>query len=126
MRAGLLVAALLAAGCEWTRPYQDLPDKNLVIRNGSPDVRVLVAVNRVDASCNRGCGEMPQTAEQFRQMYKAPEGGYYRVVADAYPLPGNRTKVQWFGPSHGEDTLIRAIKSWASGENLGCPDFTKG
>ncbi len=57
-------------------------------------------------------------------VHKVPEGGYYRVVADAYPLPGNRTRLQWFGPSRGEDVLIRAIKSWASGENLGCPDFT--
>ncbi len=56
---------------------------------------------------------------------KMPEGGYYRIVADAYPLPGNRTKVEWFGPSKGQDVVLRAIKSWASGENLGCPDFTK-
>jgi hypothetical protein len=56
---------------------------------------------------------------------KVPEGGMYRLVADAYPLPGNRTRVQWFGPSRGMDVVVRAIKSWASGENLGCPDFTK-
>ncbi|HEY9531833.1 MAG TPA: hypothetical protein VIQ55_10595 [Burkholderiales bacterium] len=56
---------------------------------------------------------------------KVPEGGTYLLVADAYPLSGNRTKLQWFGPSRGHDTLIRAVKGWATGENLGCPDLTK-
>ena len=54
-----------------------------------------------------------------------PEGGPYIIVADAYPLPGNRTKVQMLAPTKGQDVVIRAIKSWASGENLGCPDLTK-
>jgi hypothetical protein len=54
-----------------------------------------------------------------------PEGGPYIIVADAYSLPGNRTKVQMIAPTKGQDVVIRAIKSWASGESLGCPDFTK-
>jgi hypothetical protein len=54
-----------------------------------------------------------------------PEGGPYIIVADAYPLPGNRTKVQMLAPTKGQAVVIRAIKSWASGENLGCPDLTK-
>lgn len=54
-----------------------------------------------------------------------PAGGPYIIVADAYPLPGNRTKVQMLAPTKGQDVVIRAIKSWASGENLGCPDLTK-
>ena len=54
-----------------------------------------------------------------------PAGGPYVIVADAYPLPGNRTKVQMIAPTKGQDVVIRAIKSWASGENLGCPDLTK-
>ena len=56
---------------------------------------------------------------------KPPEGGVYIVVADAYPLPGNRTRIQLYGPSRGYDMLYRAIRGWASGENLGCPDMTK-
>jgi hypothetical protein len=54
-----------------------------------------------------------------------PEGGPYIIVADAYPLAGNRTKLQLIAPTKGQDVVIRAIKSWASGENLGCPDLTK-
>jgi len=54
-----------------------------------------------------------------------PEGGYYLLVVDAYPVDRNTTRVQWFGPSRGYDALIRAVKGWAAGENLGCPDMTK-
>jgi hypothetical protein len=54
-----------------------------------------------------------------------PPGGSYIIVADAYPLPGNRTKVQLIAPTKGQDVVIRAIKGWASGESLGCPDLTR-
>lgn len=56
---------------------------------------------------------------------KPPEGGTYLVVADAYPLAGNRTRIQLFGPAKGYDVLYRAIRGWATGDNLGCPDMTK-
>jgi len=56
---------------------------------------------------------------------KPPEGGIYLIVVDAYPLPGNRTRIQLFGPSMGYDVLYRAIRGWATGDNLGCPDMTK-
>jgi hypothetical protein len=54
-----------------------------------------------------------------------PPGGPYIIVADAYPLPGNRTKLQLLAPTKGQDVVIRAIKAWASGESVGCPDLTK-
>ena len=56
---------------------------------------------------------------------KPPEGGAYIIVADAYPLPGNRTRMQLYGPSIGYDVVYRAIRGWASGDSLGCPDLTK-
>jgi hypothetical protein len=56
---------------------------------------------------------------------EVPDGGYYLLVADAYPMENNRTRLELFGPSRGYDVLIRAVKGWASGENLGCPDMTK-
>ena len=54
-----------------------------------------------------------------------PEGGYYLLVADAYPLAKNRSRIEIFGPSMGHDVLINAIKGWATGKNIGCPDLTK-
>lgn len=56
---------------------------------------------------------------------KEPEGGYYLIVADAIPLDKNTTRVDLYRPSMGYDALIKAIKGWAAGENLGCPDLTK-
>lgn len=54
-----------------------------------------------------------------------PKGGYYLLVADAYPAGRNKTRIQMFRPSIGFDPLIQAIRNWASGKNLGCPDMTK-
>jgi hypothetical protein len=56
---------------------------------------------------------------------KEPEGGYYLLVADAYPVNENTTRVDLFRPSVGYDVLIKGIKGWASGDILGCPDLTK-
>ena len=54
-----------------------------------------------------------------------PKDGYYLLVVDAIPISKNKTKVVFYRPSMGFDTLITAIKGWASGENLGCPDLTQ-
>lgn len=59
------------------------------------------------------------------KVAKEPEGGYYLMVVDAYPVAAGKTRVQTFGPSIGVDVLMRAFKGWATGENLGCPDLTK-
>jgi hypothetical protein len=59
------------------------------------------------------------------KVTKEPAGGYYLLVADAYPVDQRRTKVQMFRPSVGHGVLIRAVRGWATGEDLGCPDMTK-
>ena len=59
------------------------------------------------------------------KVHKEPEGGHYLIVADAYPVGSNRTRIELFGPSKGHDVIYRAINGWATGENLGCPDLTK-
>ena len=53
-----------------------------------------------------------------------PAGGAYRLIVDAYPLEGNRTRLQWFAPSAADDFLLHAVQLWASGQNMQCPDFT--
>jgi hypothetical protein len=67
--------------------------------------------------------------QDFKQgvmkVYTEPAGGHYLLVADAYPLDSNRTRLEFYRPSMGYDVLIRAIKGWASGQTLGCPDMTK-
>lgn len=56
---------------------------------------------------------------------KEPEGGYYLIVADAYPVDAKRSRLQLFGPSMGYDVIYKAIIGWATGKDLGCPDLTK-
>jgi hypothetical protein len=59
------------------------------------------------------------------KVTKEPEGGYYLVVTDAYPVSKNKTKIVIYRPSMGYDVMIKAIKGWASGKTTGCPDMTK-
>ena len=64
-------------------------------------------------------------AKGVMAVTQEPEGGYYLLVADAYPLDKNRTRIDLYRPSAGFGVLIKAIKGWATGEEVGCPDMTK-
>jgi hypothetical protein len=56
---------------------------------------------------------------------KEPDGGYYLLVADAQPVTQTKTRIDLYRPSMGHGVLIQAVKNWATGENVGCPDLTK-
>ena len=56
---------------------------------------------------------------------KEPEGGYYLLVADASPVSQTKTRIDLYRPSMGHGVLIQAVRNWATGENVGCPDLTK-
>jgi hypothetical protein len=56
---------------------------------------------------------------------KEPDGGYYVLVADAQPVTPTKTRIDLYRPSMGHGILIQAVKNWATGENVGCPDLTK-
>ena len=56
---------------------------------------------------------------------KEPQGGYYLLVADAQPITQTKTRIDLYRPSMGHGVLIQAVKNWATGENVGCPDLTK-
>ena len=104
---------------------------NIAVRmteRSSTSYHVVETVYKPTVLLGKGRAELHVQMEHKKGVIypgKVPEGGTYLLVADAYPLPGNRTKLEWFGPSRGHDTLIRAVKGWATGENLGCPDLTK-
>ena len=53
-----------------------------------------------------------------------PEDGSYFMVADAYRVGKNKTRVDVYRRTK-VDLLLEALKGWASGENLGCPDPAK-
>jgi len=58
-------------------------------------------------------------------VYEEPEAGHYLMVVDATPLGPNKSKIDFYRPSMGFDTLVTALRNWTKGENLGCPDLTK-
>ena len=55
----------------------------------------------------------------------APPDGYYRVVLDAVPVGQNRTKIDMYINSADDNLIRNALRGWAQGTNLGCPDVTK-
>ena len=57
-------------------------------------------------------------------LNKEPEGGSYYLIADAYPVARDRTKVDIYRRKRVE-VLPQAIRAWASGDNQGCPDQSK-
>lgn len=64
-------------------------------------------------------------AKGVMKVTKEPAGGYYLMVFDAIKAGKNKTRIEYYGPSMGHETMIKAIKGWASGKNVGCPDLTK-
>ncbi len=53
-----------------------------------------------------------------------PEGGAYRVVADATALSANRTRLdiyRMFYNDHTDEAIRDAFIHWAKGDSLGCP-----
>jgi hypothetical protein len=54
-----------------------------------------------------------------------PDGGYFLLVADAYPIADGQTQVDLYRPSMGYKVLLQAIRNWSTGDNIGCPDLTK-
>ena len=64
-------------------------------------------------------------AQGVMKVTAEPQGGYYLMVVDAIKAGKDKTRIEYYGPSTGYETMVRAIKGWASGENVGCPDLTK-
>ena len=54
------------------------------------------------------------------EVGNVPDGGMYHLVADAYPH-GKTTRVDVYRRTNA-GVLGQAVKGWASGQNLGCPD----
>lgn len=58
-------------------------------------------------------------------VYEEPANGHYVMVVDATPVSARKTRIDMYRPSMGVDVLTKAIKGWATGKNVGCPDMTK-
>jgi len=79
---------------------------------------VIVKKNRTEL-------HVQQHIDNTVKVTKEPKGGYYLFVADAYPVSKNTTQIDLYRPAMGYKILTKAVKGWASGKNMGCPDMTK-
>ncbi len=57
-------------------------------------------------------------------VYEVPEKGYYMMVVDAIPTGKNSSQIVMYRSSVGNKALVKAIKGWAAGKDIGCPDLT--
>lgn len=94
--------------------------------NTSYQVIVTRYTPTVQVSTERAEIHLQQHHEQgVLKITEEPENGYYMLVADAYPVDESHTRIEMFRPAFGYKHIIAAIKGWAKGDNMGCPDLTK-
>lgn len=59
------------------------------------------------------------------ELGSPPPDGWYIMVADAYPVAINTTRVESYFQWTSEHAAFKAVKHWATESNMGCPDLTK-
>jgi hypothetical protein len=55
----------------------------------------------------------------------SPPDGTYHVVLDATPIAKNRTRIDIYASKDRTSLIVKALRGWVQGDNLGCPDLTK-
>lgn len=68
--------------------------------------------------------QMKQTNAHFLGG-EPPKGGMYIAVIDIFKAGKNKTKIKVYSPKKFFLSVPKAVKHWAKGSNLGCPDFTQ-
>lgn len=56
------------------------------------------------------------------KLQKEPKGGYFVLLADANALEKKRSKVDVYYSVYRAKSLAAAVKGWAEGNDLTCPD----
>lgn len=59
------------------------------------------------------------------RWWKEPPGGKYILTAVITPTEVNKTKLDVYRPWAGYDLIPSAVRNWAEGTNLGCPNLAK-
>jgi hypothetical protein len=65
------------------------------------------------------------TGKGVHQAGDPPPEGFFTFVTDVYPVDRNTTRidVQKHTPIHA--SVVKAVRSWAEGTNMGCPDMSQ-
>ncbi|MDH5388648.1 MAG: hypothetical protein OEY06_09380 [Gammaproteobacteria bacterium] len=63
--------------------------------------------------------------EGSTELGDMPKDGWYMMVVDAYKINKNKTRVETYFQQPSYLGAFSAIKHWATGSNMGCPDLTQ-
>ena len=96
---------------------QSMTSYQVIVTDYNPTV--IVGENRTELHVQQDFLQGVMTVSEV------PPGGYYLMVFDATRIDGNTTQIEYYGPSRGFETMVKAIKGWASGGPVGCPDLTQ-
>lgn len=66
-----------------------------------------------------------KVTEGSTELGDIPPDGWYMMVVDAYPANKNTTRVESYYQSTAYHGAYTAVKLWANGTNMGCPDLTQ-
>ena len=61
----------------------------------------------------------------LKQLGGPPPDGFFIIVADVYPKGKNATQVDLQKHVPGLTDAMKAIRQWADGTNMGCPDLSQ-
>lgn len=59
------------------------------------------------------------------QLGSPPPDGFFIIVADVYPANANTSRVDVQKHTLGYAGVMKAIRHWAEGTNMGCPDLAQ-
>lgn len=66
-----------------------------------------------------------ELAGDVMTLQEPPEGGFYIFIADVSPIGTKESKVDAFYSEIRAQELLVAVKGWASGDDMSCPDLVK-
>jgi hypothetical protein len=59
------------------------------------------------------------------QLGGPPPEGFFIIVTDVYPVDRSTSRVDVQKHMPGYDGVIKAVRNWAEGTNMGCPDLAQ-
>ena len=65
------------------------------------------------------------TGTGITQVGGPPPEGFFIVVTDIYPVDKNASRVEVQKDTPGYDAVMKAIRNWAEGSNMACPDLAQ-
>ncbi len=65
------------------------------------------------------------TGTGITQLGGPPPEGFFIIVTDVYPADKNTSRVDVQKHMPGYEGVMKAVRNWAEGTNMGCPDLAQ-